>query len=526
MLGVSRFRQIIFLLITAVWLVLCLPALLGPRLASRFLPAFVARHTLTFGLDLSGGAHLLLEVQKDKFLDDHYGFLLTTLRKKMQNKGVRYRRLKNDGTCLRFVSAEKDTKRIVAAVKEVDASLVCEQEENIWSCRLNESAVEDLVARARDKSIETIRRRVDETGTKEPLIQSQGKTRILLQVPGTEDPSRVKELVGKTARLTFHMVEGVLPLDEAQTFHPSADQEVLLDGEARGRERGAGFAYVVNKEVLLNGDMLVDAQPAFGEYNQPQVAFVFNGLGSEIFESVTRENAGKLFAIVVDGRVISAPRINEPIAGGRGVITGQFTTSEAQDLSLLMRSGALPAPLKVLEERVIGPGLGVDSVSLGVIATVAAIVIVVGLIFLAYGWFGSFANIALVLNLCLLLGSMGLIEATLTLPGIAGIALTLGMAVDANVLINERIREEIAAGRRFIPAIDAGYQRAMTTIIDSNLTTLIGAFLLYMFGTGPVRGFSVTLALGIFISMFTAVGVSKILVALWLRVYKPKTVWL
>jgi preprotein translocase subunit SecD len=285
--------------------------------------------------------------------------------------------------------------------------------------------------------------------------------------------------------------------------------------------KGQLVYYAVKKPVIVSGDSLVDAQPAFDQYNRPTVSFKFDTLGAKKFGDATRNNVGQVFAIVLDDKVISAPRINEPIPGGSGQISGNFTVQEAQDLALLMRAGALPAPLKVLEERTVGPGLGADSIMAGERATIIAIILVAVFMFISYSFFGVIANLAVLFNLILLFAALSLTQATLTLPGIAGIALTVGMAVDANVLINERIKEEIRLGRKMLSAIDAGYNRAMTTIIDSNLTTLIGVGLLYHFGTGPTRGFAVTTSIGIIISMFTAISLTRQIVAWWLQIRRP-----
>jgi preprotein translocase subunit SecD len=507
-------------------MMLSLPAFFGPRLAQTYLPGFLQGPFLTLGLDLQGGAHLLLEIDDDKMFADHYSLLMGGLRRALREKECRYTdfRASSSGVSFELVDAKSDDV-LREIVTRLDPALEIERSGQKVRLRLSVTGQQALLKSAQEKSIETIRRRVDETGTKEPVIQAQG-SRILLQVPGADDPERVKELVGKTARLSFQLVRNVLPLSEAQSFVPGPGEEILFPFEGRGKGEAPDVAYVVDKEILLSGDMLIDAQPTFDQYERPQVSFRLNGLGTDLFGGVTQKNTGRLFAIVLDGTVVSSPQIREPIMGGQGVISGNFSLQEAQDLSLLMRSGALPAPLTVLEERVIGPGLGADSIYKGAMATVFAVVLVVVIMFAAYNLFATFANIALLVNLILLVGGMAFLGATLTLPGIAGIALTLGMAVDANVLINERIREEMRIGRSLMAAVDFGYQRAMTTIVDSNLTTLIGAFILYSFGTGPVRGFAVTLSMGIIISMFTAVLLSRTLVFSWLNYKRPKVLWM
>lgn len=522
-------NQLFLLALTICGVLLSLPALMGPGRALRYFPGWWQGPQLVFGLDLQGGAHLLLEVDKTQMMADHYDLLAGSLRKALRKKGCRYANVRAAESGIKFeLVDEGSADHAYDAVRSLDSELVITRNGKSMRVALPEEAVLSLLASAQEKSMETIRRRVDESGTKEPLIQTQGRDRIVLQVPGADSPERVKELVGRTARLSFQLVKNVLALDEAQSFVPNPSEEILFPVPSSRSDSANedNIAYVVDREVLVSGSMLVDAQPSFDQYNQPQVSFKLNGLGAELFGAVTQKNTGRPFAIVLDSEVISAPRINEPILGGQGVISGRFSIQEAQDLSLLMRSGALPAPLTVLEERVIGPGLGADSIQKGTMATAVAIVVVVAIMFAAYHLFGTFASIALIVNFVLLLGAMAYLGATLTLPGIAGIALTLGMAVDANVLINERIKEEMRAGRSLIAALDMGYQRAMTTIVDSNLTTLIGAFILYVFGSGPVRGFAVTLSIGILISMFTAVLLSRAMAFAWIRYKRPKVLWI
>ncbi len=363
------------------------------------------------------------------------------------------------------------------------------------------------------QSIEIVRRRIDEYGTAEPNIQQQGADRILVQLPGVSDPTRVRQLLGKTAKMTFRWV------------HPESERLIASKRIPPGTERlpeEGGPDYIIEKRVLLSGENLVSASAGLHpQNNSPIVNFRFDAYGGRKFADLTRKNRGRRFAIILDNKVISAPSINEPIPGGQGFITGRFTVQQTTDLSLLMRAGALPAPLTVIEERTVGPDLGADSIAAGKMATLIAVVLVAILMLLVYAFFGVVANIALAFNLILLMAIMSVIHATLTLPGIAGIALTIGMAVDANVLIYERIREEVRNGHKILTAIDVGYKEAMGTIIDSNLTTLIGAALLFIFGTGPIRGFAVTLSIGIMVSMFTAISLTRVIVDLWYRWRRP-----
>ncbi len=360
-----------------------------------------------------------------------------------------------------------------------------------------------------------MRRRIDEVGTREPTIQRQGNNRILVQVPGEKDPESIKRLLGQTAKLTFHLVDLEVPLQQALAGNLPPGSELMPSSE-----QGGGEQVVVRKRIEVSGESLVDAQPTYQD-NQPVVSFRFNSVGARKFGEVTREHVGELLAIVLDGKVISSPRIREPILGGSGVISGSFTTQSADELAVLLRAGALPAPLEIVEERSVGPDLGADSVRAGKIAGVVAFAAVMVFMVVYYGLFGIIADLALVANLFLMFGALSALQATLTLPGIAGIVLTIGMAVDANVLIYERIREEARRGRTPLAAVDAGFREAQRTIIDANLTTLIAAVLLYAFGSGPVRGFAVTLGIGIITTMFTAISLSRLLVASWLWRARP-----
>ena len=390
---------------------------------------------------------------------------------------------------------------------------------------LTEKTIHDRKVAAVQQSIEIVRRRVDETGTREPTIQRQGDDRILVQLPGLDDPERIKRLLGKTAKMTFHLIDNRNSVEAAMVGRVPPGSRLLSsdDVDSNGQSR----MYLIRKRVMVSGDTLIDSQPSTdGRTNEPVVTFRFDTAGAKRFGLATSKNVGKLFAIVLDGKVISAPVIREPILGGSGQISGSFTFQSAQDLALLLRAGALPAPLTILEERSVGPGLGADSIAAGKIASILGMIAVLVFMAAAYGLFGFMADVALVVNMVLILGVLSFLQATLTLPGIAGIVLTIGMAVDANVLVFERIREEVRSGRTPISAVDTGYSRAFTTIMDANLTTLIAALLLYVFGSGPVRGFAVTLSIGIVTSMFTAIMLTRLLVVTWLRRTKPEALLL
>jgi preprotein translocase subunit SecD len=365
-----------------------------------------------------------------------------------------------------------------------------------------------------------VERRVNELGTVEPSIQRQGVDRILVQVPGLQDPSRLKELLGKTAKMTFRLVDTNVPVDQALQGRVPLDDEILKGTKAENNQ-----PYVVEKRIMVSGEDLVDAQPGFDQRNgEPIVTFRFNNNGARRFARVTQENVGRPFAIVLDNEVISAPVIREPILGGSGQISGNFNVQQANDLAILLRAGALPAPLTIIEERTVGPGLGQDSIEKGIRASWIGSVMVALFMFATYGFFGLIANIAVAFNVAMIIGVLSLFNATLTLPGIAGIVLTVGMAVDSNVLIYERVREEVRSGRSAIASLDAGFNRALATILDSNITTFIAAAVLFFIGSGPVRGFALTLGIGIITTVFTAFTLTRLMIASWYRIVRPHTV--
>ncbi|MDB5485200.1 MAG: protein-export rane protein SecD, partial [Tardiphaga sp.] len=382
-----------------------------------------------------------------------------------------------------------------------------------------QAAITERVRQSVEQSIQIVERRVNELGTVEPLIQRQGLDRILVQVPGLQDPTRLKELLGKTAKLDFRMVDSTVPADQAVQGRVPPDSELLQSSQS------PKVPYVIKKQVLVSGADLTDAQPGFDQRtSEPIVSFRFNSSGARKFSVATQENVGQPFAIVLDNEVVSAPVIREPITGGSGQISGGFTVQQANDLSILLRAGALPAPLTIIEERTVGPGLGQDSIEKGELAAYVGSILVIVFMLLTYRLFGVFANIAVAINVAMIFGVLSLLNATLTLPGIAGIVLTVGIAVDSNVLIYERIREELRAGRTAISAIDAGFKRALATILDSNITTFIAAAVLFYIGTGPVRGFAVTFGIGIITTVFTAFTVTRLIVAAWVRWKRPQRV--
>ncbi len=486
------------------------------------LPDWWPKKQVSLGLDLQGGSHLLLEVGTRTVIKEYLESLVDGIRTELRKAKIPYQGLGVEGEAAAVTVTEpgkvEEARRLLHGL---DRAAKIETAGNRLTMAMTEKTLRDRKIAAVQQSIEIVRRRVDETGTREPTIQRQGDERILVQLPGVEDPERVKRLLGKTAKMTFHLLDDRTTPEQAMSGRVPPGSQLLPSDERDAR--GQGRMYVVRKRVMVSGDTLIDSQPSYDNRSgEPVVTFRFDSAGAKRFGDTTAKNVGKPFAIVLDGKVISAPVIREPILGGSGQISGRFSIQEAQDLALLLRAGALPAPLTILEERSVGPGLGADSIAAGKVASVVGTIAVVVFMIVTYGLFGLMADVALVVNIVLILAALSFLQATLTLPGIAGIVLTIGMAVDANVLIFERIREEVRGGRTPISAVDAGYSRALTTIIDSNLTTLIATLFLYIFGSGPVRGFAVTLSIGIVTSMFTAIMLTRLMVIVWLRRFRPE----
>ncbi len=469
---------------------------------------------VNLGLDLQGGSNLLLEVKMDEVLKERMSSIEDSVRQVLRENKIRYKTLTSNEEGVSVVIENTGSRaKAVNLFRKIDNGIeVVENDDGSLNIAYSDIALGQLKTKIVDQSIEIVRRRIDELGTKEPVIQSQGANRIVVQLPGLQNPEYVKTLLGKTAKMSFHLVDSTARASDAKRGKLAAKYK-LAYGEM-------GETYVITRKPVVGGENLTDAQPAFQE-GQAVVSFKFNTLGGKKFGEVTRDNIGERLAIVLDNEVISAPVIQSAIMGGSGVITGNFTVKSANDLALLLRSGALPAPLEVLEERTVGAGLGADSIRAGVIASVIGLAFVVMFMLAAYGLFGIFTTVAVFTNLLLMLGILSAMGATLTLPGIAGIILTIGMAVDANVLIFERMREEVKHGRSTRDAAEAGFTEAWTTIVDSNLTTLVAAIVLFYFGTGPVRGFAVTLAVGIATSMFTSVTVTRLIITTWLNKCKP-----
>ena len=490
-----------------------------------------AQRQVVLGLDLQGGSHILLEVDSAAVRREQSQTLLDDVRRVLREARVGYTGLVVRGNSVEVRLREgTDMQQAMSKLNELSRplsgilatagqrSLDITQTGGLVRLTPTDPAILERVRQSVEQSIQIVERRVNELGTVEPLIQRQGIDRILVQVPGLQDPTRLKELLGKTAKLDFRLVDLSIPADQAQQAGVPSDSELLYG--AKQRE-----PYVIKRQVAVSGADLTDAQPGFDQRtSEPIVSFRFNSNGARRFAQISQENVGKPFAIVLDNEVISAPVIREAILGGSGQISGSFGVQEANDLAILLRAGALPAPLTIIEERTVGPGLGQDSIEKGKTASYVGSVLVIVFMFLTYGLFGLFANVAVAINVAMIFGILSLLNATLTLPGIAGIVLTVGVAVDSNVLIYERIREEVRAGRSPINAIDAGFTRALATVLDSNITTFIAASVLFFIGTGPVRGFAVTLGIGIITTVFTAFTLTRLIVAYWVRWQRPQHV--
>jgi SecD/SecF fusion protein len=530
MLQFSPLRTAIILIVAVLGIALAVPNFFSKDTTANW-PSFLPHDGMTLGLDLQGGSYLLLQVNKDALIEDRVKQLRRDARSKLAGElGIgNIITADVDGITIELT----DPTQLDAAMTAVQTlqSFVGQSVPGIGgttelefaktadgkiTVKLSAQGITDRMSGLIASSMEVIRSRIDAVGTTEPTIQRQGTDRVLVQVPGFEDSERLKDLISKTARLTFHLVHQTMSAAQAQAQGVPAGYFIVPSDD--------GGEELLNENIELGGELLTNAQPGFDQQSgRSVVSFQFNTQGAILFGEITSKNVGKRFAIVLDDRVITAPTIQQPITGGSGQITGSFTPQTANDLAVLLRTGALPVSLDVAEERSVGPSLGADSVKAGITAGIVAAILVVTFMVIAYGLFGFFADISLVLNIVLIIASLSLLGSTLTLPGIAGIVLTIGMAVDANVLIYERIREELKAGKSILAAIDAGFKRAWGTIIDSHLTQLIAAIVLYFLGSGPVQGFAVTLALGILTSLFTSYTVTLYFVGWWYRVRRPKT---
>ena len=470
--------------------------------------------TINLGLDLQGGMHLVLEVEADKAVEGSLERNSGDIRARLNRRGVKYANLSREGDVLKVSLPEEADRTKVEDILQGYPDLLLRQGEGgeylIEMVQGARQRVEDLAVR---QALETMRNRVDQFGVAEPSLVRQGDRRLVIQLPGIKDPERAKRLIGRTALLEFKLVDDERSVQEALAGRVPPDSEILyqpiINRETR-REEGR-TPFLLKRRTVLTGDSLVDARVEFGQFNQPQVSVRFDSRGARRFDRITAANVDKRLAIVLDKRIYSAPVIQERISGGTAVITGSFSDEEARDLAIVLRAGALPAPVKILEERTVGPSLGRDSIRAGVISIILGGILVLVFMVVYYKLSGILAVMALIVNLVIIMGVMAGFGATLTLPGIAGLILTVGMAVDANVLIFERIREELRLGKTIRAAVDQGYGRAFLTILDANVTTLIAALVLLQFGTGPVRGFAITLSVGIVASMFTAVFCTRVI---------------
>jgi preprotein translocase subunit SecD len=530
MLYFTRWRAL-GIILTALIVCLCAVPNFFPEAQVKTWPAWAQRR-LVLGLDLQGGSYLLLEVDSNYVKKEKLDQVRDDARRVLRENRIGYTGLSTKGDAVEVRVKEADLQTSLAKLRELSQPLggllgsngqrsleVADAGGGLIRLTVPQAAITERVRQTIEQSIQIVERRVNQLGTVEPVIQRQGTDRILVQVPGLQDPTRLKELLGKTAKMEFRMVDASVSPDQAQRGSLPADDELLMSASA------PKVPYVVKKQVLVSGGDLTDAQPGFDQRtSEPIVSFKFNTSGARKFAQATTENVGLPFAIVLDNEVISAPVIREPITGGQGQISGSFTVQAANDLAILLRAGALPAPLTVIEERTVGPGLGQDSIEKGELAAYVGSILVIVFMLVTYRLFGVFANVAVAINVAMIFGLLSLLNATLTLPGIAGIVLTVGIAVDSNVLIYERIREELRGGRNAISAIDAGFKRALATILDSNITTFIAAAVLFYIGTGPVRGFAVTLGIGIITTVFTAFTLTRLIVAWWVRWKRPQTV--
>ena len=498
-------------------------------------PSFLPKQQMVLGLDLQGGAYLLYEVDRTDYVTKRLTALTAEVRRAMlEDPRIGYTGLGVQGETVQLRVRDLDRMADVrtrleplrtplnanilgtGSVYEFDLTV---SDEGQVRFAYSNAGLSQRVRGIVDTSIEVIDRRINELGTTEPSIQRQGEDRILVEAPGLGDPARLKELVGQTAQLRFHLVNTVLSAEQAATQAPTPATIQVPDVQDQN------IVYVVEDTPLMTGEDLTDAQAGFDQTNgQPVVNFTLSGAGARAFAEVTTANVGRPFAIILDDEVISAPSIRQPIITGSGQISGGFTVESANDLAILLRAGSLPAKLTIVEERTVGPSLGADSIRAGILASIVATVAIAAFMILCYGLLGAFAVVALVANNVLMIGILTILGATLTLPGIAGIVLTMGMAVDANVLIYERMREEWMAGRSVVQSLDTGFRKAFATIIDSHLTALIAAIALFELGSGPIRGFAVTLAIGIIATLFTAYLVTRLIVSFWYRVARPKTV--
>jgi preprotein translocase subunit SecD len=545
MLHFTRLKAAAILLTALIVCGFAVPNFVSPDKVKTW-PVWAQRYVV-LGLDLQGGSHILLQVDandvRKQKLDALRGDVVKTLRENKiiwqtlpavrgNSVEVRIRDSQDVPTALAKLRdlSQPITNNILGVTGERTVD-VTDAGGGLIRLTPTDASLRELTRQTIERSIPIIERRINGLGLVEPTIQRQGIDRVLVQVPGLSDPEQLIQIIGRTAKLEFRLVNLTMsPQQAVQTGIPP-DSEILCEGrdqkkpgEIKPPNCDGGTSYLVYKQVMVDGSELTDAHTGFDQNGRPDIEFTFNAAGARKFGQVTQENIGRPFAIVLDNEVMSAPTIQSAILGGRGQITGQFTVETANNLAIVLRAGALPARLTVIEQRVVGAGLGQDSITKGKYASYVGAALVVLFMLVTYGLFGLFANVAVMINVGMIFGVLSLLNATLTLPGIAGIVLTVGIAVDSNVLIYERIREEVRHGRSAISAIDAGFSRALATILDSNITTFIAAAVLFFIGTGPVKGFAVTLGIGILTTLFTAFTMTRLIVAYWVRAIRPQTV--
>jgi len=530
MLYFARWKIIAIMMTVTAAVLFALPNLVSRDIIAS-LPDWMPAKQMNLGLDLQGGSHLLMQVDEASLVKERLESLQDDIRRTLRAERIGYRFSKGakNSVDVRIRKPEEVAKakeQLASIVQPVTGGLFGQQavteveesepETGLLRYTLTSQGISHGLASAITQSIEVIGRRINELGTNEPIVQRQGSDRILVQFPGLDDPQRLKDLIGTTAKLTFHLVSNEMSPEDALSTRPPPGTKVLFE------DTDPPTPYLVQSRSMVDGENLVDAQAGFDQRtNEAIVTFRFDTKGASRFGKVTTDNVGRPFAIVLDDSVISAPVIREPILGGSGQISGSFTVQGANDLAVLLRAGALPAKLTIIEERTVGPGLGKDSIDAGQIAAILGAVLVLVFMVLTYGTLGIIANVALIANISMIIALLSILGATLSLPGIAGIVLTMGMAVDANVLIYERIREERRNGRNIIQSFDAGFKHALNTILDANITTFIAALILFYLGSGPIRGFAITLAIGIITTVFTAYTFTRLLVSLWVRYKRP-----
>lgn len=542
MLYFSRWKIISILFVIFLGLAYAAPNIMPKEtqtLLRESVGSWFPNQPMTLGLDLQGGSHILLEVDRESLQVEKLNTLEDNIRRILRDERIGYRFSKSGDDAInvtirdagQVATAREKLEELTRPVSgglfgqgQIREIAMSEPSSSVIRMTLTEEGIENSISHAVSQSQEVIRRRVDELGTTEPLVQRQGNNRVLVQVPGLDDPQRLKDLLGQTAKLSFQLVESSqLSSTSPEAIRPPAGTVFLEEVPEGGLENDSRFGYLVQTRILVSGEDLTDAQPYFDQQNTNSwvVTFELNNKGGTRFCQVTSANVGRPFAIVLDNQIISAPVIRDKICGGSGQISGNFTADSANDLAVLLRAGALPAKLTIEEERTVGPGLGADSIEAGELASIVGALAVMIFMIVAYGFLGVVANLALVANIAMIVAILSVLGATLTLPGIAGIVLTMGMAVDSNVLIYERIREERRLGRSLIQSIDAGFRHALTTILDANITTLIAAVILFFQGSGPIQGFAVTLAIGVVTTVFTAYTFTRLMVAMWVRFRRP-----